>query len=217
MLLDRFFSQTTDGVFAVDQEGCVVYWNPSVHALLGYSEKEVLGVPCHQVLKGMDVTGQPVCKRRCVVAESLRNRHRVHSYDMSVRHKDGTRLWVNVGILFPDTRVTGEKIDIHVLRPLHINQLLERLALLGAAAASAPEQVPALTKREREVLTFMAAGLTASAAARRLGLSPDTVRTHMKNILAKLGVHSKAEAVACAYRHRLIPDPKSAAFPAPRG
>jgi DNA-binding NarL/FixJ family response regulator len=55
-----------------------------------------------------------------------------------------------------------------------------------------------LTDREREVLKLMVSGLDRQAIATRLNRSPDTVKTHIRNISAKLGTRSTAEAVAVA-------------------
>jgi DNA-binding CsgD family transcriptional regulator len=53
-----------------------------------------------------------------------------------------------------------------------------------------------LTKRQRELLTLVAAGHDNIAIARRLGLSPATVRTHLENAFARLGVSSRTQAIA---------------------
>jgi DNA-binding NarL/FixJ family response regulator len=60
-----------------------------------------------------------------------------------------------------------------------------------------------LTARETEILRAMAAGDAAGEIAETLGISSLTVQSHVKNILAKLGVHSKIEAVTMAWRHGL--------------
>lgn len=65
--------------------------------------------------------------------------------------------------------------------------------------------VEALTPRELEVLRCMLAGLGRKAVAERLYLSPHTVRTHMQNVLGKLGVHSTLAAVALARRAGVSP------------
>ncbi|HWJ61934.1 MAG TPA: response regulator transcription factor [Acidimicrobiales bacterium] len=65
--------------------------------------------------------------------------------------------------------------------------------------------VATLTPREREVLDLMIAGYDRPSISRRLGISINTVRTHTKNILAKLGVHSSLEAVSVALRAGLRP------------
>src|SRR5512141_2369165 len=62
-----------------------------------------------------------------------------------------------------------------------------------------------LTEREREVLALMIEGLNNTQIAGRLTVSPSTVKSHVSNILSKLGVTSRTEAVALALRNRLIP------------
>jgi DNA-binding NarL/FixJ family response regulator len=62
----------------------------------------------------------------------------------------------------------------------------------------ADDPLATLTSREREVLAHMADGAGRKEVAERLHLSPNTVRSHMQNLMAKLGVHSALEAVALA-------------------
>jgi DNA-binding NarL/FixJ family response regulator len=61
-----------------------------------------------------------------------------------------------------------------------------------------------LTPREVEVLEVLSHGLSNGDIARELGISVNTVRNHVQNILAKLGVHSKLEALAVAVREGII-------------
>ena len=61
-----------------------------------------------------------------------------------------------------------------------------------------------LTPRELEVLQLLAQGAASTEIARRLGVSPNTVRTHVQGILTKLQVHSRLEAAAFAVRHQLV-------------
>lgn len=61
-----------------------------------------------------------------------------------------------------------------------------------------------LTHREREVLSLMANGMSNYAIANKLGVSVNTVRNHIQNILFKLDVHSKLQAVLAGYRQGLI-------------
>jgi DNA-binding NarL/FixJ family response regulator len=61
-----------------------------------------------------------------------------------------------------------------------------------------------LTPRELEVLTLLAEGATSRQIAEELGVSPNTVRTHVHGILSKLQVHSRFEAAAFAVRHGLV-------------
>jgi two-component system, NarL family, nitrate/nitrite response regulator NarL len=64
-----------------------------------------------------------------------------------------------------------------------------------------------LTPREREVLGLLVEGADGRTIATRLGISRNTVRTHVQSILTKLQVHSRLEAATLAVRHRVVPIP----------
>ena len=66
----------------------------------------------------------------------------------------------------------------------------------------------ALTKREREVLTLIARGLSNGELATHLFLSPTTVKTHIGRILAKLGARDRAQLVIAAYEGGLVAPPR---------
>ena len=78
--------------------------------------------------------------------------------------------------------------------------VLRELTTARRHRTESEQLVESLTPREREVLRCMVAGLGRKAVAERLFLSPHTVRTHMQNVLGKLGVHSTLAAVALARR-----------------
>jgi DNA-binding NarL/FixJ family response regulator len=84
--------------------------------------------------------------------------------------------------------------------PALLHEVLTRLAALEPA-----DPLRALTAREREVLQCMVDGLTRPEIARRLYLSPNTVRTHAQKLLTKLDSHSILEAVALARRAGMRP------------
>ena len=63
-----------------------------------------------------------------------------------------------------------------------------------------------LTPRERQVLALLVQGASGEAISKPLGISPNTVRTHVQSILTKLQVHSRLEAAAFAVRHHLVAD-----------
>jgi DNA-binding CsgD family transcriptional regulator len=72
------------------------------------------------------------------------------------------------------------------------------------ADASVDPQVEPLTPREREVLELAAEGFSGPSIAKRLGVSPTTIKTHSSNIYEKMGVSSRAAAVAMGLRFGLI-------------
>jgi NarL family two-component system response regulator LiaR len=75
-------------------------------------------------------------------------------------------------------------------------------ALVHATNEPVPGQD--LTERERVVLVLMVEGLNNTQIAGRLTVSPSTIKSHVSNILAKLGVASRTEAVALALRYKLV-------------
>ena len=69
-------------------------------------------------------------------------------------------------------------------------------------------QTDPLTPREHEVLRALTEGLSTREICERLFIAPNTLRTHVQNIMGKLRVHSKLEAVAFAIRNRLVEPPR---------
>ncbi|MBO0846363.1 MAG: response regulator transcription factor [Nocardioides sp.] len=65
----------------------------------------------------------------------------------------------------------------------------------GTRPAAPTGQTPALTSREHEVLELMASGASTTEIRRQLGVTEHTVRSHVRNVLAKLGAHTRVEAV----------------------
>jgi two-component system nitrate/nitrite response regulator NarL len=109
----------------------------------------------------------------------------------------------------PKTRAVDELMD--VVRRAAAGELVmpERdLAavvdqLRGSRPSSGELALRRLTPREAEILRSLASGQTTTQVAESLGISALTVQSHVKSILAKLGVHSKIEAVTLAWRHGL--------------
>jgi len=85
-----------------------------------------------------------------------------------------------------------------VLPAAHLPDLVDRLR--DGREASVAGRLQFLTGRELEILRALADGSSTGEISRALGIRPMTVQSHVKNILAKLGVHSKVEAVTIAWR-----------------
>jgi DNA-binding NarL/FixJ family response regulator len=96
--------------------------------------------------------------------------------------------------------------DDYLAKPVAPDELLIRVSrLIRHSRPLAPSVVTRLTPRELEVLRLLAEGLGPHEVAGRLVISPKTVATHIDHILSKLGVHSRAQAVAVALQHDASP------------
>ena len=132
------------------------------------------------------------------------------------------------GELLPIVFVTGKRVgspdriaglsvgaDDYLIKPVIPDELLARLRRLIARAAMGErvvngDRMSGLTKREREVLRRLAEGLLQDEIAHALVISPRTVETHIQHILGKLGVRSRTQAVAIAYREGFVELPDRA-------
>jgi DNA-binding NarL/FixJ family response regulator len=147
---------------------------------------------------------------------------RASGYEVCRELRD--RFGDSLGIIF----VSGERIesidrvsglllgaDDYLSKPFDPDELLARVRTVlrrvsrpssnghgKVVASSIPDAE--LTPRELEVLQLLAEGLTQSQIARHLVISPRTVGTHIQNLLGKLDVHSRAQAVAHAHRAGLV-------------
>jgi DNA-binding NarL/FixJ family response regulator len=91
-----------------------------------------------------------------------------------------------------------------VVCPAILMWMLDRLATLLPAAEPAPsESLDPLTDREREVLAHIASGATNSEIARALSVSETTIKTHVGNVLTKLRLRDRVQAVVFAYESGL--------------
>src|SRR5207245_345424 len=88
-----------------------------------------------------------------------------------------------------------------LIPPRMLGPLLASLIRRRRDQNGAFKLISRLTRREREVLSWLAEGKTNEAIAQQLVISPETARTHIQNVLAKLGVHSRLEAAAFVVRN----------------
>ncbi len=92
-----------------------------------------------------------------------------------------------------------------VLAPAVTRQLLDQVGRrLPAAVSRTPEGLAELTDREQQVLRLLAVGLSNNEIAEALVVSEPTVKTHVSNLLGKLGLRDRVQAVIYAYESGLI-------------
>src|SRR5205807_6474405 len=91
-----------------------------------------------------------------------------------------------------------------LIHPATLTRLLAQVARQREEQRDALALRDDLTDREREILGLLAQGKRNDDIAKELYISPQTVQTHVRNILGKLRVHSKLEAVSFAVKHGAI-------------
>jgi two-component system, NarL family, response regulator LiaR len=109
-----------------------------------------------------------------------------------------------IGYLLKD--VSADEL-VQAIRAAHAGRATlspEAAQALVEAANQPPGPGLDLTEREREVLALMVEGLNNTQIAGKLSVSPSTIKSHVSNILSKLGVSSRTEAVTLALRNQIV-------------
>ncbi len=205
------FERSADGVYAVDHDQNIVFWNRAAERLLGFKAADVLHRKCFDVIAGGDHHGHPFCGSDCPVIECARHGRPHENYDVRTHASGGKVLWINISIVVLMGTRRRSVLTVHLFRDVtekRRRELRTRAALREAPRSASgidPDAALArLTRREVEVLQLLSSGLTTPRIASVLGVSTTTVRNHAEHILGKLGVHSRLEAVAYAAQHRLV-------------
>ena len=189
--------------FASDSRDRIVFWNEGATELLGRRADQVVGRYCYEAIGGRDMRGNCFCQASCKVVATLRAGRPVSAFELEVSANGHGRRLAHVTILrIPSVRPDLFTI-VHILAPIDpAGRLAQSLAAatVAAPAAAPSDSSPPLTRREQEVLQWVASGLQNKEIARKLDLSLATVRNHVHSVLEKLEVHSKLEAVSLAYR-----------------
>ena len=202
--------RTADGMVAVGPGGSILAWNAAAVELLEHEEADVLGRPCHEVLAFVDRCGNSVCSAFCAGCRPADQDELVGSRDVVARARSGRAVWLSVSTLVPPPEVRRYCGLVHFFREVALPPELERLIADRIRPAEAPAEpadpagaaaLATLTPREREILGLLADGLDTREIAAELVVSQATVRNHVQNILSKLGVHSRLEAVVLYVRH----------------
>lgn len=202
-----------DPVFVTDRRNRIVFWNLAAERLLGYTADEVVGAPCAASLQGCDSYGNRYCAEECPITRAATRGEPVRHFGLRLRARDGHVLVMDVSILHFAVRGPDAFCLAHILKPSSLAAAVPGpsdetneppRSALTASRDSLDARARKLTGREVEVLGMLAAGRTTPEIADRLHISVLTARNHIQNVLDKLEVHSKAEAVAFAFQKRLI-------------
>lgn len=213
----QIVKRSSGPAIATDADNRILGLNRPATELFGYGLREARGKNLHELMHARDAFGNRLSIRHYAFFEMVSRSEPVRNFDMEVRTASGEPQRVAVSVIVVLEAHGGEYDLVYQLRPIFrrrkADEAIERLLASRGTPAEDPQQLrgngpPAkaaeLTTRQIEILRFMARGAQAQEVASNLGISVNTVRTHIQRILRRLGVHSQLEAVAVAFRDRLI-------------
>jgi PAS domain S-box-containing protein len=213
----EFLESTAEASFVSDEKNRIVVWNQAATTLLGFEARQVLGRPCHRIVRGTDLSGNRFCSWTCAVRQMARRHEAIHAFPIQVTGASGSLVTVRCTVVVVTGSRPGASGFLHLLLPAtrdHESENDERsshgsaapgaAANPGAGTRISPGCPRALTLRETQVLRLMAAGTGTRQVASLLSISPVTVRNHIAHILDKLEVHNKLHAIVVAHRLDLI-------------
>jgi PAS domain S-box-containing protein len=210
------FEQTSDAVYAVTPDGEIRSWNSAAERLFGYPAPEVLGRHIEDVFDAYDTLGTEPLAGGLEAASrrwpgALRG---IPAFDLDVRVRSGGRLWINVSTIVFHNQRTGRQLLIRLARDIthrhHKDEAFTRMLGVARDVVSLDDDRPdhspveALSVQERRILTLFAQGRNPPTIARKLKISPQTLRNHLHHINQKLRTHNRLEALTHARRRGLI-------------
>ncbi len=199
---------------ATDGDDHVVVWNEAAARMFGIPAAKAIGRPLQDLLDGRDVFGNRLCRRGCAVHESLRRGEPLQSFEMDAAQAGGRMRLVVMVELLPGPRPNSYFAVYHIQAERRgtdrrretwhgapgVPPGFDRAPLI----AGRHHRLARLTGRESEILQMLGRGSSTAQIARSMGVSSATVRSHMQNLLRKLGVHSRLQAVSVALEQGLL-------------
>jgi len=214
----EMLADAPEGVYAVDMDHHIVFWNSGAERILGYRAEDVLGRRCYEVVRGLSEDDQEhVCKRDCGSILQARDASVAPSHTVLTRTISGEPKWISAThVLIPASRTEVSTL-VHlfhdVTEEIESKHLIQRLGGLlslkpvvsgRSSVTDGHDGTRSLSPRERDVLRLLAQGLGTDDIAERLVVNRTTVRNHIQHILAKLEVHNRLEAVVAGLRRSLL-------------
>jgi PAS domain S-box-containing protein len=196
---DQVLDQVDLAVIATDADGVVTTWNVRAETLYGWTRGEAIGRHI------AELTVPPESRRTAEEVMATLGRGEAWQGQFRLRRKDGSLFTAFVKdspILDEDGELIGiVGVSIELGEPA-LAQAMKSVYSDGHRPTG--RRTRTLSPREREVLGLLARGLTGEQIAERLVLSPETVRTHIRNAREKLGASTRVEAVTTALLAREI-------------
>ena len=182
------FTRSRNAMVLLDDQRCHVEVNGAYLALIGYQRRELIGRPVYELL----AHGPLATTQQWEAALAQRQ----FTGQAEIVGAGGQHVMVEFAG-HPEL-VTGRRLVLFVvLRTARAGRTLPE-------PASSPTETRALSSRELDVVRLLALGLTGPEVAEELQLAHNTVRTHVRNAMAKSGARSRAQLVARAVGEGIV-------------
>jgi len=121
------FTNTSDGVYALDTDLRIIFWNQAAQKILGFTAEEAIGHYCYEIIAGKDESGNLVCSRSCQIMNLVRRGGMVQNRDLLTESKEGKAVWINMSTLAIPSRYRELSAIVHIFRDITERKYIERL------------------------------------------------------------------------------------------
>ncbi|MBF0352636.1 MAG: response regulator [SAR324 cluster bacterium] len=196
--LESILEKFQDGVITTDTAGSITYFNPSAERLTGWSAKKALGLSCQKVLN-FEENGFAVDTFNLInelLGEAPENG--VNRDQIQIISKQKKMFPIDLHVTLLKDEQGGIKGNVITIRDRSNRHTI-------ASDAEDPRQslIHSLTKRQKEILTYIARGYSTKEIGSMLFISPRTVEFHRQNMMKTLGVHDVVALVQVAILHKI--------------
>lgn len=212
----RILTKAECGAYVISLDQTILFWNEGAERILGYRSDEVLGRRCYEMMTGLLPGGfNPACLHGCPSIRAIRAGLVPTQLTMRILCASGEEKTASLTPLVVAGSENDEPLLVHLLddrpKPRESDripaELKSELRKRGAdivsdhpVTLSDEERVQKLTRRELEVLRLVSQGWKVPRIAEELGISPHTVRNHIRNLRQRLNAKTKLDAVMTAIR-----------------
>lgn len=209
-LLER----TADATFSVTDQGEICSWNTAAEKLFGYPRTEAVHKTCYNLLQGRGILGTQVCDEACRIRDCAEKHLDIPNFDLEVKTRSGKRIWVSLSTLVYENSRNHRRLIVHFTHEITARrrneELLRKTIVLSRQLVAIPDvigqpdPVSPLSDHEKEILRMFSVGKNSTGIARKLAITPQTLRNHLHHINQKLHTHNRLEAVTHAIQRKLV-------------
>ena len=202
---------------AVDSDGLLLACNEAADEIFGHDRRQIVGRDFSQVFRPRDIFNNPLVHNSTLFQGLLEEGSAIRNFQCNLRKASGNyqRTAVSVVVVIGPTPSSFQLVYMlwPALRRRKADEVIARLlngagysdsAGVGEDLRAGTQVSSVLTNRQVQVLRMVAGGEATEAIASTLCISPETVRNHVRNIIARLGVHNRVEAVSVAHKRHLL-------------